>query len=119
MAYSKISNKKVRETIYNKYGGKCAYCGCSLENKFTIDHIIPKRRYPTELENGKDDINNYNPCCYSCNASKSSYELEDWRKALIRKYDWLLKHQSSFNIIVRFGIVKKQTESVVFYFERF
>lgn len=32
--------KKVRELVYKKYGGHCAYCGCKLEYKdMQVDHI--------------------------------------------------------------------------------
>ncbi len=33
--------KKDRELIYNKYGGRCAYCGVDLERKWQLDHIEP------------------------------------------------------------------------------
>jgi 5-methylcytosine-specific restriction endonuclease McrA len=36
--------KKEREAIFNKYGGKCAYCGCNLEKGWHTDHIQPCRR---------------------------------------------------------------------------
>ena len=29
-----------RETVYNKYGGHCAYCGCEIPFKgFNVDHL--------------------------------------------------------------------------------
>ena len=31
--------KKERELIFNKYNGKCAYCGCELKKGWHIDHI--------------------------------------------------------------------------------
>ena len=32
--------KKIeRELIFNKYNGKCAYCGCELKKGWHIDHI--------------------------------------------------------------------------------
>lgn len=34
-------NKKDRETIFNKYGGRCAYCGCELEKGWHVDEIKP------------------------------------------------------------------------------
>src|SRR5688572_25533552 len=34
-------NKKVREAIFNKYGGKCAYCGCDLLKGWHVDHMTP------------------------------------------------------------------------------
>lgn len=34
-------NKKQRELVYNKYNGKCAYCGCNLPTRWHVDHIEP------------------------------------------------------------------------------
>lgn len=33
-------NKK-RQIIFDKYNGKCAYCGCELQKLWHIDHIEP------------------------------------------------------------------------------
>lgn len=37
-------SKKQREDIYNKYGGKCTYCGEQLEKGWHADHFHPVRR---------------------------------------------------------------------------
>lgn len=36
--------KSEREQIFNKYGGRCAYCGCELEKGWHVDEIEPCRR---------------------------------------------------------------------------
>lgn len=36
--------KKDREIIFNKYGGKCAYCGCELSKGWHVDEIEPVKR---------------------------------------------------------------------------
>jgi 5-methylcytosine-specific restriction endonuclease McrA len=36
--------KSEREIVFNKYGGKCAYCGCDLEKGWHVDHVEPCRR---------------------------------------------------------------------------
>ena len=33
-----------REIVYDKFNGRCAYCGCELKAGFHIDHIDPIRR---------------------------------------------------------------------------
>ena len=38
---SKQLTKKQREQIFNKFGGKCAYCGCELPIRWHADHIEP------------------------------------------------------------------------------
>ncbi len=37
-------NKKDREIIFNKFGGRCAYCGCELQKGWHVDEIKPIRR---------------------------------------------------------------------------
>lgn len=122
---AKISNKKVRELIFNKYNGHCAYCGCKLTNKnYTIDHIEPKfRQYSnSELkafnrERGKCEVENYNPCCASCNSSKSTFTIEKWREEIGKKYDRLIRDSSGFRLLIRFNLIKKHND-VIFYFEK-
>lgn len=37
--------KEERLKVYNKYGGRCAYCGREIEYKdMQVDHIVPKQR---------------------------------------------------------------------------
>ena len=118
---SNISNKKIREQILNKYDGKCAYCGVNLE-KLTIDHIEPKRRGATSEEvkkygRGSDAIDNYNPCCQSCNSSKSTFSIEEWRREISLKHERVLKSSSNYRLLNRFSLVKV-AEEVLFHFEK-
>lgn len=40
--------KKDREIIFNKYGGKCAYCGETLQKGWHVDELLPCiRKYKT------------------------------------------------------------------------
>ncbi len=36
--------KSDREIVFNKYGGRCAYCGCELEKGWHVDEIEPIQR---------------------------------------------------------------------------
>ncbi len=48
--------KQIREQVYQKYNGRCAYCGHEIAIKdMQVDHIIPKRL------GGADSFENYNP----------------------------------------------------------
>lgn len=74
--------KSVRELIFKKYNGKCAYCGIDLDNNnlnninyMQIDHMIPK----------KDYIDNYNPSCKSCNSQKKNKTVDEYRLYLTKK----------------------------------
>lgn len=39
-----FSRAKQRKIIFDKYEGKCAYCGCELKDGWHVDHIEPVRR---------------------------------------------------------------------------
>ena len=116
---TKISDKNVRKLIYSKYNCNCAYCGRGLTSKnFTIDHIYPKRRHLRDKnKKGLDILENYNPCCKSCNSSKASYELEVWREQIKLKHIRLLRDSSSYRLLNRFELITIK-EDVEFYFEK-
>lgn len=39
-------NKKIREVVYNKYNGHCAYCGKKIAYKdMQVDHFKPQRAW--------------------------------------------------------------------------
>ena len=38
---TKIMKKTDKELIFNKYDGKCAYCGCDLQKDCHVGHIEP------------------------------------------------------------------------------
>lgn len=39
-------NKSDRLKIFNKFGGRCAYCGCELQKGWHVDELMPcKRKY--------------------------------------------------------------------------
>ena len=115
---AKIDNKVVRKIIFNKFGGKCAYCGVELEDRFTIDHIVPKRRHDKNHPcKGKDLIENYNPSCQSCNSSKSCFTLNQWRGHLEKQHDRCIRDSATFRSLLRFGQVVRIKNKVTFYFE--
>lgn len=38
-------SKKTRQLVYDKYGGRCAYTGCMLENDWQVDHMLSKQKH--------------------------------------------------------------------------
>lgn len=119
--------KELRKKIHKKYNYKCAYCGVTLEYKdLQVDHINPKYRgYSNEelksygITRGRDDLNNLNPSCASCNSSKSTYTLEDWRTQIKLKIDRERKNSSNFRILERFMLIRETKNDVIFFFEYF
>jgi len=120
-----ISDKSLREKVLKKYDYHCAYCGKELTiNTLTIDHIIPKfRKYSDEellkygRERGKCIIENFNPCCMSCNSSKSTFTIEQWRNEILKKHERLLRDSSTYRLLNRFQMVNIN-HNFMFYFER-
>lgn len=71
----KTARKKFRQSIFEAWGWKCAYCEKQLcERTATIDHIIPKHK------GGHNTRNNLACCCNSCNKSKASELPFNWFK---------------------------------------
>lgn len=119
MGYIDLSNKKHRQTIYDKFGGRCAYCGHKISMKeLSIDHIDPLRRKMNNCSHGSNEIDNLNPSCKPCNYSKSSLDLEKWRSELMKKVDRLERDSSTYRLCKRFGFVMEYFDEVTFYFER-
>lgn len=65
----KLAKKRYRQSIYDAWNNKCAYCN---ERATSLDHITPRFR------SGSSKRNNLVPACRRCNASKASYKLEEW-----------------------------------------
>ena len=106
-------NKKIRLAVYEKYDGHCSYCGEKIEySKMQVDHMFPKYR------GGTDDISILVPSCRSCNATKSTYTIEEFRKRIADDVARLYRDSAKFRILERFGQVAITERPVVFYFER-
>lgn len=67
----KLAKKRYRQSIYDAWDHKCAYCD---EQATSLDHIIPR------FKSGSSNRNNLLPCCRRCNANKASSKMEDWYK---------------------------------------
>lgn len=61
--------------LFDEQGGKCAYCGCDLnESGKHLDHIIPIAR------GGLHSANNVHWTCPTCNLSKGDKLEDEWLK---------------------------------------
>jgi len=123
---------KQREIIFNKFGGRCAYCGCELQKGWHVDHVKPVLResewcktrqrfvYTGEMKFKKDDVmENKMPACASCNINKHSLYLEDFRKLIKGFVTSLNRDSTQYKIAKRYGLVTEEEKEVVFYFETF
>ena len=67
------ARRKFRQSIFEAWEWKCAYCDKDLDVKSaTIDHIVPK------FKGGHNVKSNMVCSCSKCNRSKGSILLEDW-----------------------------------------
>jgi hypothetical protein len=121
--------KPQRAALREKFGGRCAYCGQPLGDKWHADHIEPivrndwfKRAGFSTPPRGpdfphRDTLENMNPACPPCNIDKHSMSLESWRGMIERSNEVLARDVSTFRRAVRYGLVTVQPKPVVFYFE--
>ena len=105
--------KKIREQVYQKYNGHCAYCGCELEYKdMQVDHVIS-----VYGKDGSNDLDNLMPTCRMCNFYKSTYSLDDFRKNLETLHERLQK-TFIYRLALKYGLVEEHKKKIEFYFER-
>ena len=101
--------KSKRQRIYDKYGGRCAYCGeLPHYTKLTLDHIKP------QIKGGTWRLENLNPACYDCNKAKDSRTVEEFRSAIVNGIR--LRFQKP-NRHWKATLKKFEDRRVVFYFE--
>jgi len=122
-------DKTVREKVYNKFDGRCAYCGCKiLFHQMHIDHIHPqsmshfydaepsvKKEYGLRGDN-VNHIDNLFPACRSCNNYKATFSIDVLRKEL-EEQPRKLRVQSIIKLCERFGIIEIKEKPIKFYFE--
>ncbi len=125
--------KAQRAELREKFGGKCAYCGRDLPERWHADHLIPCRREITDkkvsdgvyrlVSVGSGDpatnvIENMMPACPPCNISKGSMSLEGWRRWLAGHINSLNEYHPIYRISKAFGLVEETGKPVIFHFEK-
>lgn len=124
MAYIK---KEIREKVYSKFDGHCAYCGKEITYKqMQVDHIEPHWHTWSEedhkrhkVKKGSHSINNFNPSCARCNRWKSTMSLELFREEISLQIERLNRYNNNYRMAKDFGMIKETESPIVFYFEKF
>lgn len=111
-----ISAQK-RTEVYNKYQGRCAYCGIYLAKEdMQIDHIHPISKKQS-FKGGINDIANLNPSCKFCNSLKGNMSIEQFRTFIQSKRIELIKNKC-FVICERYRLIDTLKSQFTFFFER-
>lgn len=119
-----------RAQLKQKFGGRCAYCGEMLGDRWHADHVeaverklalVPGRGVVCTKDvhrPERDTIDNLNPACAPCNIDKHTMTLEGWRRKLQDACGVLMRNQPTYRHAVRYGLVQETGARVVFHFER-
>lgn len=125
-----------RTEVFNKFGGKCAYCGCDLPHKgWHVDHVEPCRReWKTDYDFDKQKtirkqtgfthpernvIENMVPACASCNINKHSESVESFRDLIQNFINSLNQYSVQYRFAKRYGLVSETGVKVEFYYEKY
>lgn len=118
-------NKALRERIYNKYNGHCAYCGTHITlSEMQVDHLQPKWHNLTDedcekkgIDRGTDDEDNLMPSCRACNYYKHTSTLDGFRARLAVLQSIVME---SFNarLALKYQMISLQPWDGKFYFEK-
>ena len=122
--------KQERQIVFDKYEGKCAYCGCELKKGWHVDHIEPivrdfkYNKHKSRFEQAgtcrkpqNENLENYNPSCASCNIQKNSFSIEQFRNNIKQFVHSLNQYSTQYKFAKRYGLVTETNMDVKFYFE--
>ena len=117
--------RELREKVYMKYSGRCAYCGEPITYKqMQVDHLVPIfRGWSYEqiekcgIERGTDDFSNLMPSCAKCNNHKSTFSIEQFRAEIKVQIKRLQRDSSAYRRALKYGLIEETNKEVVFYFE--
>ena len=107
-----MASKQERGLIFNKYGGKCAFCGTDLEKGWHISPLIPSEIVITDegrLRKSNDEIGNKLPSCKSCDLSRiqlsygeKTMTVEHFKKSIWFSFNQMLKSNPDYKKDIRF-----------------
>lgn len=110
----KKMSKIDRQKVWEKYNGRCAYCGKEIALKdMQVDHIKPKRC------GGDDCIDNLNPSCRLCNHYKRADSVNNFRNWKLNGIVDRLRKNYIFKVAERYGMVEVKNWDKKFYFENY
>lgn len=116
----KSISPKVREEIFKKYDGHCAYCGKVLQRgAWQVDHLIPvqRERFGRYTDADINGYKNLLPSCRRCNHYKRAHSLETFRRYIEEIPEKLKEQNYIYKVGLDYGLVEEHPKKIVFYFE--
>ena len=121
MQKRKSLSPKVREAVYQKYNGHCAYCGKKLTYKeFQVDHLIPiqREKFGKYTEEQLERFENYMPTDRTCNHYKRAHSLETFRRYIEEIPAKLDRDSYISRIGKKYNLIEEHPRKIEFYFEQ-
>lgn len=121
MQKRKALTPKLREAVYYKYDGHCAYCGKQLTIKeYQVDHLIPVQRaqFGKYTEEQLERFENYMPACRVCNHYKRAHSLETFRRYIEEIPTKLDRDSYIYRIGKKYNLIEESSHKIEFYFEK-
>lgn len=116
---SKTLTPAQRKKIYQKYDGRCSYCGHGIEfHEMQVDHKIAKARMHHNEYRSADWWDNLMPSCRRCNHYKRAETVEQYRRKLMTIQD-RIKTDYIVKVAIDYGVIEFTPFDGEFYFEKF
>jgi hypothetical protein len=112
--------KAVRQKVYEKYHGHCAYCGCELEYKdMQVDHVdsLWFNSWKKKGTIQDDSMDNLMPSCRMCNYYKGAGDIEMFRERLQNTLSNTCIDTFQARLAMKYGIIEYHPWNGKFYFE--
>lgn len=114
-------SKSLRERIYRKFEGRCAYCGSAIEyRQMQVDHYYPQCKEKFYARRCKIDVHaeeNLMPTCRRCNHYKRARTPKQF-KELMKTLHERLEAIYILKVAVDFGMATVKPFDGTFYFEK-
>ena len=125
-------SKALRLQVYDKYDGRCAYCGKPLKpEEMQVDHILAYASCDNFGETTVRDkvrdmvadgsmnaIENLMPACRACNFYKSTDDIEGFRRRLLTELEHTCRSSFQTRLAMQYGMITYTAWSGEFYFEK-
>jgi len=123
-------SRALRCQVYDKYNGRCAYCGKEIDyGDMQVDHAIPlagiwygKDREKVANMIDDDSINNIEnlmPSCRACNFYKGVGDIEQFRNRIKNQLSHTCIDTFQSRLAIQYGIITYHEWDGKFYFEKF